>query len=145
MILSCNPLLEAFGNSKTSRNNNSSRFGKYIQIYFGRDNTIKGASIKSYLLEKSRVASIAAEERTFHAFYALIASGKYDMMTPDKYKILNKSGCFTAIGIDDVNNFNMINEAMESISFEKKEQEKIWLLLKAILELGNLEFDNKPQ
>lgn len=81
-ILACNPLLEAFGNSKTVRNDNSSRFGKYVQIFFGGDNTIKGANIISYLLEKSRVVSVAPNERTYHAFYALASSGSYGVKKP---------------------------------------------------------------
>lgn len=81
-------MLEAFGNSKTIRNDNSSRFGKYVQMYFGSDNTIKGANIQNYLLEKSRVISIANGERTFHAFYALIASKKYNTKQAKDYKFL---------------------------------------------------------
>jgi len=81
-ILACNPLLEAFGNSKTIRNDNSSRFGKYVKIFFGADNSIKGASINSYLLEKSRVTSISQNERSFHIFYALIAAGFEGLKSP---------------------------------------------------------------
>jgi myosin-5 len=113
-------------------------------MYFGEDNTIKGANVQSYLLEKSRVVSIATGERTYHAFYALIASKKYNTKSVKDYKFLSKSNCFTATGVDDAQNFTDINNAMESIEFEKSEQTKIWLLLKAILEIGNIEFDGQP-
>lgn len=112
-------------------------------MYFGEDNTIKGANVQSYLLEKSRVVSITAGERTYHAFYALIASKKYNTKPAKEYKFLSKSNCFVAAGVDDAQNFNDINDAMESIEFEKSEQNKIWLLLKAILEMGNIEFNNQ--
>jgi myosin-5 len=142
-ILACNPLLEAFGNSKTVRNDNSSRFGKYVQIFFGGDNTIKGANIISYLLEKSRVVSVAPNERTYHAFYALAASGSYGVKKPQHYKYLNQSECYTASNIDDAKYFKEINSSMTEIGFNKDEIDKIWSLVAAILELGNLEFDDK--
>ena len=121
-ILACNPLLEAFGNSKTVRNDNSSRFGKYVQIFFGGDNTIKGANIISYLLEKSRVVSIAPNERTYHAFYALSASKAFGVKEPKYYNYLKQSGCYTAANIDDAKYFKEINNSMDEIGFNKTEQ-----------------------
>lgn len=137
-ILACNPLLEAFGNSKTVRNDNSSRFGKYVQIFFGGDNTIKGANIISYLLEKSRVVSIAPNERTFHAFYALSASGSYGVQAPQHYNYLKQSSCYKAANIDDATYFKEINASMDEIGFKKDEQKKIWSIVASILDLGNL-------
>lgn len=80
-ILDCNPILEGFGNSKTTRNNNSSRFGKYTLMYFGlRENKVYGARIKNYLLEKSRVVKVAANERGYHIFYFLVRGAPIDML-----------------------------------------------------------------
>jgi myosin-5 len=83
------------------RNDNSSRFGKYLQIYFAGDNTIIGASIKSYLLEKSRVVSISEGERSFHIFYALIESKILDLNSASHYRYLSQSQCYKAKGIED--------------------------------------------
>ncbi len=97
--------MEAFGNSKTVRNDNSSRFGKYVQIFFGKDNTICGANIISYLLEKSRVVSVSSNERTFHAFYALTSSKEYHAKEPSTYAFLKQSGMYKAANIDDAEYF----------------------------------------
>ena len=131
--MACNPILEAFGNSKTTRNENSSRFGKYVQIYFSGDNTIVGASINSYLLEKSRVVSAAEKERSFHIFYCLIASGTTDLQKATHYNYLSRSKCYEAAGIDDKAYFAEIKKSMKSIGFTEKEENKIWQLLCSIL------------
>lgn len=126
-------MLEAFGNSKTIRNDNSSRFGKYVQIYFGSDNTIKGANIISYLLEKSRVVSVAQNERTFHAFYCFTSSGKYGTRKSSEYAFLHQSGTYTASNIDDAKYFIEINKSMQEIGFTEAEQNLIWELVGCIL------------
>lgn len=88
-----------------------------MQIYFGNDNTIRGANIISYLLEKSRVVSVAQNERTFHAFYTLTASGKYGAKEASKYAFLHQSGTYVAANIDDAKYFIEINKSMEEIGF----------------------------
>ena len=121
-ILACNPLLEAFGNSKTVRNENSSRFGKYVQILFGRDHTIKGAKIQSYLLEKSRVVMVGQNERNFHIFYALTAKGMFGAKAASKYAYLSRSQCYTANNINDSVIAEQVIQSFNDIGFEKAEQ-----------------------
>ncbi len=137
-------MLEAFGNSKTVRNDNSSRFGKYIQIFFDGGHIV-GANIESYLLEKSRIVSIAKGERTYHSFYSLINSNKYDCREADQYELLRQSKMYEAANIDDQNWYTQITKAMDKIGFSAGEQSKIWLLLKNILNLGDLQFEDKEQ
>jgi myosin heavy subunit len=90
-ILACNPVLESFGNAKTVRNDNSSRFGKYTLMYFALDkDAIFGARIKNYLLEKSRVIKVAANERGYHAFYFLLRGAPEDLLK--KLALTDKAG-----------------------------------------------------
>ncbi|KAM9761609.1 unconventional myosin-VIIb [Menidia menidia] len=146
-ILEANPILEAFGNAKTIRNDNSSRFGKYIDINFTKNGAIEGARVEQYLLEKSRVCRQAPEERNYHIFYYMLMG-----MTPeqkkilslgkaDEYKYLTMGKCTTCEGRDDVSEFAHFRAALKILTFTESDSWEILKLLAAILHLGNVNFE----
>ncbi|XP_042508452.1 myosin-17-like isoform X2 [Macadamia integrifolia] len=140
-----NPVLEAFGNAKTVRNNNSSRFGKFVEIQFDKSGRISGAAIRTYLLERSRVCQISDPERNYHCFYLLCAAPSEDIV---KYKLgnlksfhyLNQSSCYELDGVNDAHEYLATRRAMDIVGISKQEQEAIFRVVAAILHLGNIEF-----
>ncbi|KAI0538944.1 P-loop containing nucleoside triphosphate hydrolase protein [Xylaria digitata] len=146
MVLATNPLLESFGNAKTLRNNNSSRFGKYLQIHFNANGEPVGADITNYLLEKTRVVGQIANERNFHIFYQFAkgASENYRTMfgiqKPETYAYLSRSKCFNVDGIDDIAEFRDTLQAMKVIGLSQAEQDEVFRMLAAILWAGNIQF-----
>ncbi|GBG31775.1 Myosin-6 [Hondaea fermentalgiana] len=145
-VLVANPVLEAFGNAKTVRNNNSSRFGKWIAVYFDRyTKLINGASITSFLLESSRVTILAEGERNYHVFYQILSDpavrDKYMLMeSPEYYRYLNQSKATTADTIDDEADYVEVVDALEELEIEEEEQEWLFRTVAAVLHLGNVEF-----
>ncbi|XP_044267931.1 myosin-VIIa-like [Tribolium madens] len=145
-ILEANPIMEAFGNAKTVRNDNSSRFGKYIDIHFNKSGNIEGARIEQYLLEKSRIVSQNDGERNYHIFYSMLAGlskeekKRFDLGEPDNYLYLKGGRTLTCQGRNEANEFTDIRGAMKVLNFTDKEANDIFQLLAAILHLGNLKF-----
>ena len=145
-VLAANPILEAFGNAKTLRNNNSSRFGKFTEMHFSfaaqGQPAVSGAVIETYLLEKSRLVSHVAGERGFHVFYQLLA-GKPAGVPLDSaaaYTYL-AGGSDTAIpGVDDAAEFKTLTDAMASLGFSAAEVSGCWSILAGLLALGNVTF-----
>eukprot|EP01090_Pellita_catalonica_P010685 TRINITY_DN2211_c0_g1_i3.p1 TRINITY_DN2211_c0_g1~~TRINITY_DN2211_c0_g1_i3.p1 ORF type:complete len:1734 (-),score=312.63 TRINITY_DN2211_c0_g1_i3:863-6064(-) len=149
-ILESNPVMEAFGNAKTGRNNNSSRFGKFIEIHFGSDGFIKGARIIQYLLEKSRLVFQSQGERNFHIFYMFMAGAtaeekaKYQLLSkPEDYNYLNQSGCTTADGIDDVKEWKDLRSAMVALELGEENVDNLLKIVSSVMLLGNLKFTEK--
>lgn len=145
-ILEANPILEAFGNAKTIRNDNSSRFGKYIDINFSKSGAIEGARIEQYLLEKSRIVSLNDGERNYHIFYSLLAGlskeekKKFELGEASQYCYLNGGKTLTCAGRDEATEFSDIRSALKVLNFEDGESWSIFQLLAIILHLGNLKF-----
>lgn len=145
-ILEANPILEAFGNAKTVRNDNSSRFGKYIDIHFNRAGSIEGAKIDQYLLEKSRLVSQNEGERNYHIFYGMVAGLTkeekkiLELHEANSYNYLSGGKCLTCAGRDEVKEFADIRSAFKVLNFTDKETWDIFQLLATILHLGNLKF-----
>ncbi|CAL0304789.1 unnamed protein product [Lupinus luteus] len=144
-VLESNPVLEAFGNAKTGRNNNSSRFGKFVEIQFDNNGRISGAAIRTYLLERSRVCQISDPERNYHCFYLLCAAPvevkeKYKLGHPSSFHYLNQSNCYELDGVSDADEYVAIRRAMDSIGIGEEEQEAIFRVVAAVLHLGNIEF-----
>ncbi|KAM1107347.1 hypothetical protein EV1_004076 [Malus domestica] len=146
-VLESNPVLEAFGNAKTVRNNNSSRFGKFVEIQFDKRGRISGAAIRTYLLERSRVCQISDSERNYHCFYLLCAAPpqeteKYKLGEPKLYHYLNQSNCYELDGISDQHDYLATRRGMDVVGINAVEQEAIFRVVAAILHLGNIEFAN---
>lgn len=143
-ILESNPVMEAFGNAKTVRNDNSSRFGKYIDIYFNDIGAIEGAKIEHYLLEKSRIVSSSKGERNYHIFYAMLAGlskeekKKLELEDASKYAYLTSGNSINCQNRNDENEFLAIRSAMKILSFTNEEFWEIMKLLAGILHLGNV-------
>ncbi|XP_058008760.1 myosin-11 isoform X2 [Hevea brasiliensis] len=144
-VLESNPVLEAFGNAKTVRNNNSSRFGKFVEIQFNEHGRISGAAIRTYLLERSRVCQISDPERNYHCFYLLCAAPqeeieKYKLGNPRSFHYLNQSSCYELVGVNDAHDYLTTRKAMDIVGISKEEQEAIFRVVAAILHLGNIDF-----
>ncbi|XP_039162818.1 myosin-11 [Eucalyptus grandis] len=144
-ILESNPVLEAFGNAKTVRNNNSSRFGKFVEIQFDNRGRISGAAIRTYLLERSRVCQISDPERNYHSFYHLCAAPqeeieKYKLGNPESFHYLNQSDCYHLDGVNDAEEYLAIRRAMNVVGISEDEQDSIFRVVAAILHLGNINF-----
>jgi myosin heavy subunit len=141
-ILDSNPLLESFGNAKTMRNNNSSRFGKYMEVNCDKKNNIKGCNIKAYLLEKSRVVKQGPMERNYHVFYMLLAGATKEMkknfgLKPvDQFYYLSQSGCTEVDRRSDLKEFEIMMFAMQSLAIDVNVQNFMLQLLAAVLHLG---------
>ncbi|XP_051764499.1 unconventional myosin-IXb isoform X5 [Ctenopharyngodon idella] len=148
-ILGAGPVLEAFGNAKTAHNNNSSRFGKFIQVNYLDSGVVRGAVVEKYLLEKSRLVSREKNERNYHVFYYLLVGASEDerrefkLLQPEEYFYLKQQN-FTIEDADDLrHDFERLQQAMEMVGFLPATKRQIFTVLSAILYLGNVTYSQK--
>jgi myosin-6 len=147
-ILAANPFLEAFGNAKTTRNNNSSRFGKFVEIHFNRNALVIGAHVLHYLLEKSRVIDQTGEERNYQVFYRICRGAPAKMrealnLNQDcgAYNFLKNSFLDPVPFLDDVKDFAEMEKSMTDCGLDPKEKSNVFRISAAVLHLGNVEFE----
>ncbi|KEY66548.1 hypothetical protein S7711_08051 [Stachybotrys chartarum IBT 7711] len=143
-ILATNPIMEAFGNAKTTRNDNSSRFGKYIEIMFDDSTNIIGAKIRTYLLERSRLVFQPLKERNYHIFYQLVAGAsdkereELNILPVEQFEYLSQGNCPTIEGVDDKAEFEATKKSLHTIGVAEDKQADIFKLLAGLLHLGNV-------
>ncbi|CAL4944371.1 unnamed protein product [Urochloa decumbens] len=144
-VLESNPVLEAFGNAKTVKNNNSSRFGKFVEIQFDKYGKISGAAVRTYLLERSRVCQVSDPERNYHCFYMLCNAPPEDVKRfkvgdPRSFHYLNQTNCYEVANVDDAREYIETRNAMDIVGIDQEEQDAIFRVVAAILHLGNINF-----
>uniref|UniRef100_H3CE06 Myosin, heavy chain b n=1 Tax=Tetraodon nigroviridis TaxID=99883 RepID=H3CE06_TETNG len=150
-IISANPLLEAFGNAKTVRNDNSSRFGKFIRIHFGTTGKLSSADIETYLLEKSRVTFQLSEERSYHIFYQIMSGQKPELIemlliTTNPYDFpMISQGQISVASIDDKEELLATDTATDILGFTVEEKVSIYKLTGAVMHYGNMKFKQKQR
>ena len=143
-ILATNPVMEAFGNAKTTRNDNSSRFGKYIEIIFDKNTEIIGARIRTYLLERSRLVFQPLRERNYHIFYQLVAGATDEerqslkLLPVEQFEYLNQGADPVIDGVDDAAEFAATRKSLTTINVREETQREIFRILGALLHLGNV-------
>uniref|UniRef100_A0A8C5D8T1 Unconventional myosin-Ih-like n=1 Tax=Gouania willdenowi TaxID=441366 RepID=A0A8C5D8T1_GOUWI len=151
-LLLSNPVLEAFGNAKTLKNDNSSRFGKYMDIQFDHQGGAVGGHILSYLLEKSRVVHQNHGERNFHIFYQLVEGGEEELLrwlglerNCKNYRYLVQGDCAKVSSINDKSEWRTVKKALSVIEFSKSDIEHLFGIIASVLHLGNIEFEADAQ
>ncbi|XP_069915042.1 unconventional myosin-IXb isoform X3 [Oryctolagus cuniculus] len=148
-ILGAGPVLEAFGNAKTAHNNNSSRFGKFIQVNYLESGIVRGAVVEKYLLEKSRLVSQEKDERNYHVFYYLLLGvseeerQEFQLKQPEDYFYLNQHNLKIEDGEDLKHDFERLQQAMEMVGFLPATKKQIFCVLSAILDLGNITYKKR--
>lgn len=148
LLLDSSPIMESFGNAKTVRNNNSSRFGKYMDLYFGANRKIVNGNIRKYLLEKSRIVYQQDGERNYHVFFQVFhlpsawkAQMKLEGTAPEEYHYLKQGGCSTVDGIDDPAELQLMLDAFKRLKISDSDAIAMFSIVAAVMHLGNTTFE----
>ncbi|XP_046867022.1 myosin heavy chain, muscle isoform X34 [Drosophila tropicalis] len=148
-VVQTNPVLEAFGNAKTVRNDNSSRFGKFIRIHFGPTGKLAGADIETYLLEKARVISQQSLERSYHIFYQIMSGSvagvkDYCLLSNNiyDYRIVSQ-GKTTIPSVNDAEEWVLVDQAFDILGFTKQEKEDVYRITAAVMHMGGMKFKQR--